>query len=280
MKIGYITQYSDEEVRLAAKAGFKCLSIGLEGDFLKIKEETVKEIRMVFEKNDIEISALSSGFCNHLSSNDEERKMNNLRFKTAMSFCHILGTNTISTNAWGDPNKSIEQNMPTYRRVFSDYAEEAEKLGIKIAIENCPHIHGYPIKIGNISLSPNVWDIMFKAVQSKAIGLEFDPSHLVWLGIDYIQAARKFADRIYHVHAKDTEIIKDRLNEVGIYGEQWWRYRIPGWGVIDWRKLISTLLDSNYQGNIVIEHEDPVFHGPRFKEGLTLGLRHLSQFIV
>jgi sugar phosphate isomerase/epimerase len=279
MKIGYLTQYSKEEVSWAAKAGFKCLAIGFEEDFLKISKETIKDVRKEFEKNNVKVSALNTGFLNHLSPDEKEQKLYIQRFIWAMNLCPLLGTDVVSTNAWGDPNKSVEENMPEYQRVFGAYADEAERLGIKIAIENCPHVHAYPIRIGNIAFSPHVWDLMFKAVHSKAIGLEFDPSHLVWLGIDYIKAARKFGDRIYHVHAKDTEIIQDVLNEVGIYGSGWWRYRVPGWGVIDWQKLIATLLDAKYQGNLDIEHEDPVFHGPKFREGLLLGLRHLSQFI-
>jgi sugar phosphate isomerase/epimerase len=279
MKIGYVTFYSKEEVRWAAKAGFKCLTIQFSKDFLKISDEEAREVRREFEENNLEISALTTGFLNHLSPNKEDQKLNMQRFIRAMRLCPILGTNIISTNVFGDPDKSVEENMPEYEQVFSEYANEAEQLGIKIAIENCPHIHVYPIKIGNISFSPYVWDLMFKSVSSKAIGLEFDPSHLVWLGIDYLKAAKKFGDRIYHVHAKDTEIIQDVLNNVGIYGSGWWRYRIPGWGIVDWRKLIATLLDINYQGNLVIEHEDPVFSGSRFREGLILGLRYLSQFI-
>lgn len=280
MKIGYVTQYSEEEVKWAASAGFKCLSIEIKGDLSEIPDYKVKDIRKTFEKYDIEISSLISGTLNHLSPDDDKRKSNIQRFKRVMDFCQILGADIVSTNVWGNPDKNIEENIPSYEMVFGEYAEVAERLGIKIAIENCPHMKSYPIKIGNISLSPQAWDLMFKAVPSKSIGLEFDPSHLVWLGIDYIQAARRFANRIYHVHAKDTEILKERLDEVGIYGEGWWRYRIPGWGMIDWKKLISILLDANYQGNVIIEHEDPVFHGPRFREGLMLGLKHLSQFLA
>jgi sugar phosphate isomerase/epimerase len=279
MRIGYLTQFSREEVRWAAKVGFRCLSISLEEDFLKISEKKVKSIRREFEENNLEISTLATGNLNHLSPDEREQKLNIQRFIRAINLCPKLGTNIISTNVFGDPDKSIEENMPRYQRVFGEYADEAERLGIRIAIENCPHIHVYPIKIGNIAFSPYVWDLMFKAVPSKAIGLEFDPSHLVWLGIDYLQAARKFKNKIYHVHAKDTEIIQDALNESGIYGSGWWRYRIPGWGVINWQKFMANLLDFNYEGNMVIEHEDPVFTGSRYKDGLILGLRHLSQFL-
>ena len=280
MKIGYLMKYSRDEVKWAAKVGFKCLAISFAEDLLKVTDSTAKNIRKDFQENNLKISALGTGMLNHLSPDEKEKKLNNQRFIRAMNLCPILGTNTISTNVFGNPDISIEENIPEYQQVFGEYADKAKRLGIKIAIENCPHVHTYPIKIGNIALSPYAWNLMFKAIPSKTVGLEFDPSHLVWLGIDYLKAAKKFGNRIYHVHAKDTEIIQDALDEKGIYGDSWWRYRIPGWGVVDWQKFFATLLDTDYQGDIDIEHEDPVFEGPRFKEGLILGLRHLSQFIT
>ena len=65
-----------------------------------------------------------------------------------------------------------------------------------------------------------------------------------------------------------------------MYGQGWYRYRIPGWGEIDWKSFMSALNDVGYTGPVVIEHEDSVFSGKRFNEGLVLGLRFLKQFIA
>jgi sugar phosphate isomerase/epimerase len=91
-------------------------------------------------------------------------------------------------------------------------------------------------------------------------------------------------------HAKDTEIMKDKLDKYGIIGRQidnssgwnagWWRYRIPGWGQIDWKEIFKALNDIKYDRSMVIEHEDPVFGGKRTDEGLKLGLRYLRQFML
>ncbi|MEM2888958.1 MAG: sugar phosphate isomerase/epimerase family protein [Candidatus Bathyarchaeia archaeon] len=276
MKIGYLTNYTTQEAEWAAKNGFKCLAIWFTDDLTEQKATTIK--KSMAEIN-LEVSALAARDLNILSPDDKAQKINFDKFTRAMRMCPILGTNIISTNAFGNPEKCIEDNIPEYQRIFGECADIAEEIGIKIAIENCPKIRGYPIKFKNFAFSPYAWDLMFKAVHSKAIGLEFDPSHLIYMGIDYIKAAIKFKDRIYHVHAKDTEILHDVLSTQGIYGNGWWRYRIPGWGDVDWQKLIKILLEANYQGNIVIEHEDPVFTGPRFREGLLLALGHLSQFV-
>ncbi len=167
-----------------------------------------------------------------------------------------------------------------FKEVFTEYARVAEDNGVRIAMENCPHISSYPISIGNIGYSPAVWELLFEAVPSESIGLEYDPSHLVWLGIDYLRGIYDFKERIYAVHAKDTEIVKSDLYKEGILGTNWWRYRLPGLGEINWQKFIGALYDIGYKGDIAIEHEDPVFSGDRMEEGLRLSLKHLKLFVL
>ncbi|HAM39326.1 MAG TPA: sugar phosphate isomerase, partial [Elusimicrobia bacterium] len=143
--------------------------------------------------------------------------------------------------------------------------------GIRIMIENCPmegwQVEGLP---GTISYSPELWDEMFSVIPNKNFGLNFDPSHLYWLQIEYLQPIKRFSKYIFHVHAKDTEIIKDKLNDVSIYGKDWWQYRVPGLGEINWSKFIKALKEINYNGVVSIEHEDPIYSGTeeKIKEGL------------
>ena len=148
---------------------------------------------------------------------------------------------------------------------------------MRLAIENCPmpdwQVEGLA---GNIAYSPVVWDELFGRIEDENFGLNLDPSHLYWLGIDYLQVVRDYADRIFHTHAKDTEIIYERLDEVGIYGGGWWRYRVPGWGLIDWRALVSALREAGYDYVLSVEHEDPLF-GP--EEGVLAAKRYLSQIV-
>jgi len=89
--------------------------------------------------------------------------------------------------------------------------------------------------------------------------------------------------------AKDTEIIEPVLQQVGIHGEEWWRYRIPGQGLIDWPAFITVLLQISFQGGIAVEHEDefwdapPHNRAPEFpqarKDGFILARRYLGQFL-
>lgn len=293
MKLGFVTQYSKERIEFAGKAGFDNLEIftekGAPWDIEKLSEYDIEEFVGFMKDHKIKLATLACSI-NHLDGDKVKRKENNEYFIKAIKICKKLGTDIVATNAWADSNKSPEENMKDYKEVFSEYARVAETEGVKIAIENCPHSVGYPIPIGNIAYSPEMWEAMFEAVPSKAIGLEYDPSHLFWLGVDYIKAIRDFGDKIYAFHAKDTEIRKDILGKVGIFGKQfgkksdwdlgWWRYRIPGWGMIDWTDVFRALNDIGFSGPMVIEHEDPVFGEDRTDEGLILGLRYLKQFML
>ena len=177
---------------------------------------------------------------------------------------------------------SIADNFKIFEKVFPRILDCAQSSDVKIAFENWPD--------GNLAYSPETWDKIFEAFPSKNLGLCFDPSHLYWLGVDYVRAVKEFGDRIYHVHAKDTEILKDGLYRFSIFSRQfpeyafawaWWRYRLPGFGEINWTKFISALYEVDYNGTISIEHEDPFFSRniDMVKKGFILAKRKLEQYI-
>lgn len=128
-------------------------------------------------------------------------------------------------------------------------------MGVKIALENCPHRPGG----GNFVNGPESWHAVFEAVDSDFLGIELDPSHLVFHFIDHERAIRDYGPKIFHVHAKDTTIRWEVLGRVGIYGEGWWCFRIPGLGEVDWRRFIDALRLAGYDGAVVIENEDSYF---------------------
>ncbi len=129
---------------------------------------------------------------------------------------------------------------------------------MRIAFETAPRGGGE----GNLAHSPELWDGSSTAVPSPALGLSFDPSHLVWLHIPNIpDIVRRYGSRIYHIDGKDTEILPGKLAAQGIIGNGWWRYRLPGCGALDWRGILSALRDIGYDGAIDIENEDPLSLG-------------------
>ena len=146
----------------------------------------------------------------------------------------------------------------------------------------------YPCDI-NFATVPAAWEKVFALVPNHHFGLEFDPSHLVRQYIDPIQTAWDFRDRILAVHAKDTEIIQPVLAKVGIHGNGWWRYRIPGQGLINWPQFITVLLQAGFRGGVAVEHEDGFWDAPHGdsgadmaqerKDGFILAARFLRQFL-
>jgi sugar phosphate isomerase/epimerase len=186
-----------------------------------------------------------------------------------------------------------ETSIDAAAEVFKGLIDEAEKNDINIGFEICP-------MMGNIAGSPWVWDRLFAKLNSKRIGLYYDPSHLVWQFIEPYDIITAYRDRIFHVHGKDSELDMQSLKRVGIlqhfsqeqdpsvnvpngnHRNLWWRYRLPGLGDLDWSKILSRLYEIGYSDTISIEHEDPVWGGSeeKIKAGLLLTKKHIEQFLV
>lgn len=187
--------------------------------------------------------------------------------------CAALGVRTVVTYAgsafgmyfWGlpavgpnHPSNHLAENLRQYTEIFTPLAEYAEAHGVKIAFETAARGGGE----GNLAHSPELWDRLFAAVPSEALGLSFDPSHLIWLHVPNIpDVIRAYGPRIYHMDGKDAEILPAQLARQGILGNGWWRYRLPGLGMCDWTAIFSALGDVGYDGAVSIENEDPLCLG-------------------
>ena len=112
--------------------------------------------------------------------------------------------------------KDIPDNIPVFKEVFSPIVKQAEDKGIRIAFENCPLFHYFPFRGINIACCPRVEDLMFDAIPSETIRLEYDPSHLICLVIDYVEIIYKYGAKISHVHTKDAELLKRNIRVKGI----------------------------------------------------------------
>lgn len=164
-----------------------------------------------------------------------------------------------------------EKSMDAFLRVYEPLVRLAEKNGVQLAIENCP-------LMGNWAISPPLWRLAFTRLDSPALGLAFDPSHLVWQMIDPYAALLEFKDKIFHFHAKDAQVSSQALARTGILSDfSWWEYRIPGSGSIDWKRMLSLLDQINYNGSITVENEDPRYIESLelVQKGLVLATEHL-----
>ena len=153
-----------------------------------------------------------------------------------------------------------------------------------LAFENCPMIFSPDEWPGghNIAYAPKIWRRIFET-WGDAVGMNYDPSHLVWQMIDNGRFIREFGARMVHVHAKDLMIDRDGLYENGIMslGMGWQVPRMPGLGDIDWSEIFSGLYRAGYDGPVIIEHEDRVFEGDdeNIKRGFLLARDVLRPFV-
>jgi sugar phosphate isomerase/epimerase len=304
MKVGFFTacfpSLSIEEIaEFAAQEGFQTLEIAawprdadrkeyapahLDIDALA-QGNGVSELKGRMEDLGLEISSLGY-YPNNLHSDAALRGRYHAHLKKVIDAAQRLGVKLVGTFVGRDTYSPLEKEIERAKEIFPPLIKYAEDHGVKIMIENCAATHlvipeGFPLGM-NLFYSPKVWRILFEEIPSESFGLNFDPSHLYWLGVDHLRAIREFGDRIFHFHAKDTELLPEELYENGFLGTGWFRYRAPGYGAIDWRETIKALYDINYDYVLSIEHEDPIWEGSveKVKQGLILGKRELVRHII
>ncbi|MHA1565300.1 MAG: sugar phosphate isomerase/epimerase family protein, partial [Alphaproteobacteria bacterium] len=175
-----------------------------------------------------------------------------------------MGVPVVNTFCGGDGSKHVDANWEIATEVWPDIVAFARDSGVKITFENCPMIFSYDEWPGghNIAHSPYIWRRIIEA-WGDTVGLNFDPSHLVWLMIDQTRFIKEFGANILHMQAKDVMIDRDGLYERGSFssGMGWQIPRIPGLGDVDWQVIFSGLYRAEYDGPIIIEHEDRQFEG-------------------
>ncbi len=252
-----------EMIEWAGDAGFKALEVASKHIGLEGSDEDEK-IRSLLEKTGMKLSSIAhyDGGC----LKDPKRASKDL--VKAVGRALEFGTDVVCAMS-GLPldGKSKEESIDErFKAALGPGVEEAEKRGVKIAIENW-----YATCFQHFEL----WDRAFDLVPSDSLGLNYDPSHLQWQEIDYLAGVSRYAKRIFHVHAKDVTIDRARLASVGCLAEGWWRYSIPGQGEIDWGRFVGELRSVGYDGVLSIEHEDRALGA---EEGFELGLRYLERF--
>ena len=284
MKLGFLTvpfgHWSlDEVARWAADNGFSALEIACwprsSGDARRyagvthvdvdtLDDAGAADLRASLDAMGIEISGLGY-YPNNLHPDADHRAAVNEHTRKVIRAAAKLGVPVVNTFVGRDKDRSHPENIDEFRKVWPEIVAEAESLGVKVAIENCPMLFSLDEWPGgaNLAYSPAVWRELFEIVPSPSFGLNFDPSHLVWQMIDYERAIYEFAERIHHVHAKDLEIRSDGLYEHGVMslGMGWQVPRLPGLGEVRWDRFFAALYAVGYDGPVVIEHEDRRFEG-------------------
>jgi sugar phosphate isomerase/epimerase len=254
-------------------------------DVVDFGKKEAAQVLELFAKNGLTISGLGY-YPNPLAPNADEAKVYVNHIKAVMKAAKLLNVGVVNTFIGRDYTKSVDENWPRFLKTWQPLVSFAGDNGIKIGIEHCPMIFTRDEWPGgkNLLSTPVIWRRAFNDIKGDALGLNFDPSHFIWLMMDYLKAMREFKDRIYHVHAKDVRVDWEKLSECGImeYPNRWHTPKLPGMGDVEWGKFFSTLTDTGYNGPVCVEVEDRAYEGTldRRLESLSQSHSYLRQFVV
>jgi sugar phosphate isomerase/epimerase len=243
------------------------------------------DVHDLLNRHGLAISSLAY-YPNNLHPDDTHREEVNGHLLKVIDAAQRLGVGLVGTFVGNDKDRPLPENLERFREIWPPLVDYAAERDVRIAIENCPMIFSYDEWPGgnNLAYAPAIWDEMFAAIPNDNFGLNLDPSHLVWLMIDYERAVYEYGDRIFHAHAKDLEVRRDGLFRHGTFssGIGWQVPRLPGLGEVRWDRFLAALYAVGYDHVVSIEHEDRGFEGDEelVKRGFLLARDVLRPHIV
>lgn len=228
-------------------------------DFCRAKAD---EVNALCARHGVSLSAL--GYYPNLLDPDRETAAAALEhLQKVIAAAPLLGLDTVNTFVGRNWKLSVDENWPRFLEVWRPLLQFAADHGVRIGIENCPMFFTTDEWPGgkNLMTTPAIWRRTFTDLPFENFGLNFDPSHFALQFIEPASALHEFKDKLFHFHAKDVKIYRDRLNEVGIFAPplQWHQPRLPGYGEIQWAQFMSVLMETGYDGPVCIEVEDETF---------------------
>ena len=252
-------------------------------DVADLSVDRATEIRDEIAAKGLTISALGY-YPNPLHPDPAHREAVIGHLRQVMTAAEKMGIGLVNTFMGGDGSKSTDENWEVALEVWPDIVRFAQDQGVKITIENCPMIFSRDEWPGghNIAWSPYIWRRIIEE-WGDTIGLNYDPSHLVWLMIDQERFVGEFGPHILHFQAKDVEIDRDGLYERGSMssGIGWQVPRLPGLGEAPWGRIFAALWKVGYAGDCIIEHEDRKFEATDelIKRGFLIARDVLRPFV-
>jgi sugar phosphate isomerase/epimerase len=254
-------------------------------DVDKLDDTIITDIKTVLAHNQVYISGLGY-YPNPLDPNVQQAEVYVEHIKKVIRGAARLGIGVVNTFIGRDQTKNIADNLKLFAQTWPQIVKTAEENNVRIGIENCPMLFTNDEWPGgkNLATTPAIWDRMFELIPSPALGLNYDPSHMVWQMMDPIRPIYDYKEKLFHIHLKDVKLYHDKLNQVGImaYPLDYHSPKIPGLGDVDWRAFFSALTSVKYRGPVCIEVEDKAFEGsPEDVVSAILTSRnYLSQFLV
>lgn len=258
MKIGFYTStFNDRPVEevcdFAKEAGFDAIELDV-GGHIHSADRVASAVKVARDRG-LFVSSITQ-FGNQLDPDPATRNDLNARTKDLAHAIAEAGVPIFVLFPGRDGSLSEDDSYKHFAEFIGTLL--AETRGLDLAIENWPGpANDY------IATTPAGWAQLFDLVADQRFGVEFDPSHLIRLGIDPYAAFDGVKHRLKILHGKDTSIDQERLQAVGYHGTHWWRYRLPGKGLLDWSRFLKQAQASGFDGTISIEHEDADFGWPR-----------------
>jgi len=178
----------------------------------------------------------------------------------AIEHAPMLDCSVVALFAGGDPDKSIPETMPLFREKFEPLCALAEKNGVRLALEGCGG--GWNRGSTNMAYCEDAWKLMFEAVPSPALGLEWEPCHALEHLADPVPQLRRWANKVFHIHGKDGTVAWDVLRQYGLdSGHAFMWNRTPGFGDTNWADVFTILIQAGFVGSCDIEgYHDPVHY--------------------
>jgi sugar phosphate isomerase/epimerase len=302
MKLGFVSAILpdlslDEVIAFAAAEGFACVELmcwpkgraerryaGVSHlDAAGFDERAADTVSALLRRHGVAISGLGY-YPNPLSPDADEARVCVEHLRCVIRAARLLGIGLVNTFVGRDWTKSVDAQWPRFLETWRPLVAFAEEQQVRIGIENCPMLFTSDEWPGgkNLATTPAIWRRMFADIPSAGFGLNFDPSHFVWQQMDYLKPLREFRSRLFHVHAKDARLDRERLDEVGVLATplEYHRPKLPGLGDVDWGRFFSVLSDTGYDGPVCVEVEDRAYEGSleSRKQALRQSLRYLRGF--
>ncbi|WP_182868328.1 sugar phosphate isomerase/epimerase family protein [Rhodopirellula sp. JC639] len=283
MQLGYVTAIlPDADLKqvfqTAAQIGYDCVEVmcwpkgkatrryaGITHiDVHDLDDAAVQSIHDLQQTSGVAISGLGY-YPNALSPDREEAALAVEHIQAVIRAAAHLGIGTMNTFIGRDWTKNVDDNWPRFLETWKPIIELAERHNVRVGIENCPMFFTndeWPAG-KNLAHSPAIWQRMFDDIDSDHFGLNFDPSHLIFQHIDYLAPLAEFADKLFHVHAKDVRVDRAKLDRVGVLAapNEWHSPKLPGMGDVDWGQFFGALTDTGYNGPVCVEVEDRAYEG-------------------
>lgn len=303
MEFGFLSailpEYSFEEIiDFAAENDFQCVELACwptggtdrryagvtHIDMADLTKEHAAYLLDYAKQRQVHISGIGY-YPNPLSENTAQAETAVNHIRACIKGAQMLGVDVVNTFIGRNRSRNMEENIKIFESIWPDIITFAEQHHVKIAIENCPMYFKDEWPCGdNLACAPSFWNLMFEKINSPCLGLNYDPSHLVWQRMDYTKPIYSYRHKLFHFHIKDARFYQEKYDAMGIFAppSSYQSPKLPGQGDIDWGKVIAALNDIGYQGAVVLEIEDRAYEDTLEgrKKAIMLARDYMKQFIA